>query len=78
VRTFVPAVAGAARMDYRTFVTFNVFGGALWVLSTTLLGYGLGSAIPQIEEYLHLVIAIVVILSISPSLYEWWKIRKSS
>jgi membrane-associated protein len=78
VRTFVPAVAGAARMDYRTFVTFNVFGGMLWVVSTTLLGYSLGRVIPDIERYLHIVIAIVVILSISPSFYEWWKIRKSS
>jgi membrane-associated protein len=78
VRTFVPAVAGAAKMDYRKFVTFNVVGGVLWVFSTTLLGYGLGRAIPEIERYLHIVIAVVVVLSISPSIYEWWKIRKSS
>jgi membrane-associated protein len=78
VRTFVPAVAGAAKMDYRRFVTFNMLGGTLWVLSTTLLGYSLGRAIPQIEKYLHLVIAVVILLSISPTFYEWWKIRKSS
>src|SRR4030095_5024288 len=69
VRTFVPAIAGAAKMDYRKFVTFNVIGGALCVLSTTLLGYGLGRAIPEIERYLHVVIAVVVLLSISPSIY---------
>ncbi len=78
VRTFVPAVAGAAQMDYKRFVTFNILGGLLWVLSTTLLGFTLGRAIPQIEKYLHLVIAIVILLSISPGLYEWWKIRKSA
>jgi membrane-associated protein len=76
VRTFVPAVAGAARMNYRKFVTYNIFGGIFWVFSTTLLGYGLGSMIPEIDRYLHLVIAIVVTISISPSFYEWWKIRK--
>jgi membrane-associated protein len=80
VRTFVPAVAGAARMNYRTFVTFNIAGGAMWVLSTTLAGYGLGRALPSeiIDRYLHMIIAIVILLSISPGLYEWWKTRRSS
>jgi membrane-associated protein len=76
VRTFVPAVAGAARMNYRTFVTYNVFGGFLWVFGATLLGYGLGSVIPNIDEYLHLVIGIVIFLSILPAVFEWLKHRK--
>src|SRR5262245_346389 len=38
IRTFVPAVAGAARMNYRQFVTYNIAGGTFWVLSTWLLG----------------------------------------
>ncbi len=70
VRTFAPAVAGAARMNYRTFVTYNIVGGIVWVLSTTLTGYFLGRAIPHIDRYLHLVIAIVVFLSILPILRE--------
>jgi membrane-associated protein len=78
VRTFVPAVAGAARMHYQTFVTYNIVGGVFWVFSTTLLGYGLGRAIPDIDRYLHLVIAIVVFLSILPSIFEWRKHRKKS
>jgi membrane-associated protein len=78
VRTFVPAVAGAARMHYRTFVIYNVAGGVFWVLTTTLLGYGLGRAIPDIDRYLHLVIAIVVFLSVLPSIFEWRKHRKKS
>jgi membrane-associated protein len=80
VRTFVPAVAGAARMNYRTFVTYNILGGIFWVLSTTLLGYSLGRVIGQetMERYLHLVIAIVVFLSILPSIIEWRKHKKSS
>jgi membrane-associated protein len=77
VRTFVPAVAGAARMNYGTFVTYNILGGLFWVLSTTLLGYTLGRMIPNIDEYLHLVIAIVVFLSVLPAIIEWWKHRKA-
>ncbi|MBI4473645.1 MAG: VTT domain-containing protein [Acidobacteria bacterium] len=78
VRTFVPAVAGAARMKYRTFVTYNILGGIFWVFSTTLLGYSLGRVIPDIDRYLHLVIAIVVFLSLLPGIYEWWKHKKAS
>lgn len=76
VRTFVPAVAGAAEMNYRRFVTYNIFGGMLWVLSTTLLGYVFGRTIPNIESHLHLVIAIVVFLSLLPAIIEWQRHRK--
>jgi len=76
VRTFAPAVAGAARMNYRTFVTYNIVGAFVWVLSTTLTGYFLGRAIPHIDRYLHLVIAIVVFLSILPILREWRRERR--
>jgi membrane-associated protein len=78
VRTFVPAVAGAARMNYQRFVTYNVVGGVFWVLSTSLLGYVLGRSIPSIDRYLHLVIAVVIVLSILPSILEWRKHKKTS
>jgi membrane-associated protein len=75
VRTFVPAVAGAARMNYPTFVTYNVLGGILWVFSTSLLGYTVGSLIPDVDRYLHIVIGVVVLLSILPAVVEWYKHR---
>ena len=75
IRTFVPAVAGAAQMNYGRFVTYNIAGGMLWVLSTCLLGYGLGKTIPNIDRYLHLVIAVVIFLSILPSIFEWRRHR---
>jgi len=78
IRTFVPAVAGAARMRYGNFVVFNIVGGALWVFSTVLLGYGVGSIIPNIDKYLHLVIAVVIFLSLIPVMLEWYKHRTQS
>jgi membrane-associated protein len=70
VRTFAPVIAGVAEMDYRRFVGFNVIGGFLWVWSMSLLGYSLGQAIPNIDEHIHIVIAIVVFLSILPGIIE--------
>lgn len=71
VRTFAPTVAGAGRMTYRKFLTYNVIGGTLWVLSMTLVGYFLGRSIPDIERHLHLVIGIVIAVSFLPLLHEW-------
>jgi membrane-associated protein len=70
VRTFAPVVAGAAEMEYRRFVSYNVIGGVLWVFSMTLLGYFLGSLIPHIDRYIHWVIVVVVFLSLLPAIVE--------
>ena len=78
VRTFAPDVAGAARMNYRTFVTYNVLGGLLWTLSTILGGYFLASLIPDIDKKIHQVIVVVVILSVLPVAYEWWAHRRAA
>jgi len=78
VRTFAPTVAGAAEMGYRRFAMYNIFGGLLWVYSTVLLGYLLGRSVPDLEKHIHLVIAAVVILSILPAVWEWWKHRQET
>ncbi|MEK6967340.1 MAG: VTT domain-containing protein [Nanoarchaeota archaeon] len=76
IRTFVPPVAGAANMKYKTFVTYNIAGGTLWVFSTVLGGYFLGRLIPNLGKYLHVVIAIVIIVSFIPVGLEYWKHRR--
>jgi membrane-associated protein len=73
IRTFAPVVAGVGRMEYRKFVSYNVFGGVLWVSGLTFAGYGLGRSIPNIERHIHLVIAIVIFLSILPPIIEMAK-----
>jgi membrane-associated protein len=76
VRTFMSPVAGAARMNYRRFLSYDVFGGFLWVWSMVLLGYFLGSAVPNVEKNIHIVIAVVVFLSIIPAVFEAIRQRK--
>jgi len=75
IRTFAPAVAGATKMRYRDFIIYNVVGGVSWPLITILLGYVLGSTIPQIDQYLILVIAVVVLASFLPTLIELARTR---
>jgi membrane-associated protein len=71
VRTFAPIVAGAGNMPYKKFLTYNVFGGIFWVGSMLGVGYFLGKTIPNVDQYLHIVIAIVIFLSILPGIYAW-------
>jgi membrane-associated protein len=75
VRTFAPVVAGVSRMHYRTFVTFNVVGGALWATGITTLGYFLGQ-VEVIEQNLELAILAIVAISVLPIALELWKSRK--
>jgi membrane-associated protein len=80
IRTFAPVVAGVGAMQYKRFISYNVFGGIFWVLSMTSIGYFLGRIVPDIEERIHVVIAIVIFLSLLPGITkvirERWKARK--
>ena len=75
VRTFAPIVAGVSRMQYRTFVTFNLVGGALWAVGVTLLGYFLGQ-VEFIERNLEIAILAVVAISVLPIVIELLKARR--
>jgi membrane-associated protein len=75
VRTFVPVVAGVARMPYHTFMLYNIVGGIAWVFSMCLIGYFLGGHIPGIERHIDKVIAVVIFLSILPMLVHAYKGR---
>ena len=79
IRTFAPVVAGVGAMQYRKFIAYNVFGGIFWVLTTTLAGFYLGKIIPNIQERIHLVIAIVIFISLLPGIIKFatekWKKR---
>jgi membrane-associated protein len=75
VRTFTPITAGVSRMDYRTFVTFNVVGGTIWAFGVTLLGYFLGQ-VDVIEQNLEIAILLVVAISCAPIAIELLRARR--
>jgi len=76
-RTFAPIVAGVGMMNYRKFVTFNILGGLLWVLSMTLAGYFFGN-IPFVKKNFEYVIIGVILLSLLPVVLGYLKHRKES
>ena len=78
VRTFAPVVAGVGRMVYRRFLLYNVVGGAAWVVSLSWSGYLLGQLIPDIGQYIHIVVGVVIVLSCLPIAYEFHRARRRS
>ncbi len=78
VRTFVPVVAGVARMPYGPYTLYNVVGGTAWCLSMTLIGYFLGSTFPGLVAHIELVIVAVVVLSLVPGFVAWLRARRSA
>lgn len=79
VRTFAPVLAGVGSMPYRTFLAYNLIGGALWAIGVTLIGYFLGDAIgpDKIDTYLLPIIGVVILLSLIPPFLEYRKHKKS-
>jgi len=75
VRTFMPLLAGVARMPYRRFFTFNAVGDIFWAVAVTLVGYYVGSRIPNVDNYILLVLGIVVICSLAPALYHFVRVQ---
>jgi len=69
VRTVAPVMAGVARMDYATFLKFNVLGGVLWGVGLTTLGYYLGQ-VELVKENLEPVLLGIVALSVTPIVVE--------
>lgn len=65
VRTFIPFIAGASRMNYGYFIVYNIVGGTLWVVGFVLVGYFFGN-IPVIKENFSLVIMGIIVLSVVP------------
>ena len=69
VRTFVPFVAGAGAMTYRTFAFYNVTGAIAWI--GICFGAGLlFGGIPIVKEHFSLITLGIVFVSVLPLLFE--------
>lgn len=72
VRTFAPILAGVGEMDYKTFISYNVIGGALWTIGITAAGYFLGRLIPDVDKYLLPIILVIIVVSLLPAIKHFF------
>jgi membrane-associated protein len=73
MRTFIPIAAGVARMNKSAFIRYSLVSSFLWSVGVTLLGYYLGRAFPQIEGYLSYFVIGIVLVSVVPIIFGWYR-----
>ena len=71
LRALMPALAGTARMSYRTFFLYNAAGGIVWGVGYCLLGYAAGSAYAVIERRVGAGVAIAVAVVVVAAVVIW-------
>lgn len=70
VRSFAPIVAGAAKMPRPSFFLFDAIGCIVWSTGVTLLGYWLGSKIPNLDHYILPTVAAVTLATFGPIVWH--------
>ncbi|MGP8299005.1 DedA family protein [Streptomyces inhibens] len=76
VRTVLNPLAGALNVPARTFTLWQIAGGLIWTLGLTLAGYALGASVPNVDRYLLPLVALVVLVSLTPLAVELLRSRK--
>ena len=66
IRTFVPPIAGAAKMNYYRFLSANVLGALLWGVGITLAGY-YAATLPWVKSSSYAIAAFFIIASLISS-----------
>ena len=66
VRTFAPIVAGASKMKYSTFLTYNLIGAAAWTTTFTYLGFFAGKKLTEMGINIEIAALLIVFISILP------------
>ncbi len=77
IRTFAPFVAGVSRMSYGYFISYNIFGGLVWVALFLFGGYGL-ARVQWIQEHFSMVTIAIILISLIPMLVEVWNARREN
>jgi len=78
VRTVLNPMVGALGVPARVFTIWQVVGGLIWSVGLTLLGYGLGATIGNVDKYLLPIIAVIVVASFVPIVIELVRQKKSA
>ena len=76
IRTFAPFLAGIGKMNYFTFLSYNVIGGVIWVAIFVFSGFYLGN-VPLVRDNLTIVILLIIIISFIPAITEYLKHKKN-
>jgi membrane-associated protein len=72
VRTFITVLAGASRMQWRTYALYSLIGGTVWGTAMTLLGFSLGQVV-FLRDHLDVLVVGAVLLSVGSAGLELFR-----
>ena len=70
VRTFVPVIAGASRMNYYKFLSANALGAFLWGVGITLAGF-YAATIPLVKTFSYAIAGFFIAASIVSMIWNY-------
>jgi membrane-associated protein len=70
IRTFVPPIAGAAKMNYYKFLSANALGAFLWGVGITLAGY-YAATVPWVKSSSYAIAAFFITASLISALVNY-------
>ena len=80
IRTFAPIIAGVAKMNYRTFLTYNIIGALIWAVGVTYAGFFIGGYFQSIgvgpDHVLLPIVGLILLTSIVPPAWHLLKNKR--
>ena len=70
IRTFVPPIAGAAKMNYYKFLSANALGALLWGVGITLAGF-YAATVPWVKNSSYAIAAFFITASLISALVNY-------
>ncbi len=78
IRTFNPLLAGVTGMPFPRFFLLSAVGSIFWICTLVLASYYVGQKFPELKNYLHYVVPAIILVSISPGIYQYFKERSAT
>ena len=75
IRTFVPPIAGASKMNYYKFLSANILGALLWGVGITLAGY-YAASLPWVKTWSYVIAAFFITASLVSALVNYLRHRR--
>ncbi len=75
IRTFVPPIAGASKMNYYKFLSANALGALLWGVGITLAGY-YAASLPWVKSWSYAIAAFFITASLVSALVNYLRHRR--
>ena len=75
IRTFVPPIAGASKMNYYKFLSANALGALLWGVGITLAGY-YAASVPWVKTWSYAIAAFFITASLVSAFVNYLRHRQ--